>query len=267
MQFDIVLPSIISIVTVAIVLLYARFEARIKPFFKGKEFGIRDAVFLVVAMGIMVTIIVFVPQQAIKVLFLMAYSFVLFLFTYVALERWYFAVLPSMVFLGMYFSPFWRAPFWGLVLLDVFGIVFAVAISLYLGGLFSWATVLVFAALITVMDSIQVLVTGFMGASVEKLGAERLPVFIEVPAFPFQGSILLGLGDIFLAGLLAIQTGQRFSRKAGVICAVSIGFAFLLFEIAILNYKFTHYFPATLVVVCGWLLGLGLYRLAGRKWA
>ena len=259
MLFDVVLPSIISVVTIAIVWLYAKFETKIKSLFEEKEFRIRDAVFLVITMGVMVTIIVFVPQQAIQVLFLIAYSFILFLFTYTAIEKWYFAVLPPIFFLVLYLF------FWNIVLLNVFAILFAVFISVYLGGLFSWTTVLVFAGLITVMDIVQVFITGFMGTSAGKLVELGLPILIQVPTFPVESWIGLGLGDIFLAGLLAIQTAQKYDRKAGVTSAMSIGFAFLLFEIIILNYNFTGYFPATLVVVGGWLLGLGLYYLVKQK--
>jgi len=256
MLFDIVLPSIITVVTIAIVWLYAKLEIKIKSLFEEKEFSIRDAVLLVIAMGAMITVIVFVPHQAIQVLFLTAYAFVLFLLTYIASEKWYFSLLPPIVFMALYVSPFW-----GITLVNIFAIIFAVFISVYLGGLFSWKTVLVFAALLTVMDVIQVFATGFMGASAEKMVDLKLPILIQVPTFPLQGAIRLGLGDIFLAGLLAIQTAQKYNQKAGVISAISIGFAFLIFEISILNYEFAGYFPATLVVVGGWLLGLGLQRL------
>ncbi len=157
MLFDIVLPSIVSTVTIAIVFLYVKFETKLKSLFEEKEFQIRDAVFLVIAMGAMVTVIVLVPEQAIRVLFLMAYSFVLFLFTYVALERWYFSILPPIVFVALYLSDFWD-----IFLLNMFALIFAIFISVYLGGLFSWTTVLVFAGLITVMDFVQVFVTGWV---------------------------------------------------------------------------------------------------------
>ena len=255
MPFDIVLPSIVSLITIAIIWLYVKFEAKMKTIFEEKEFRVRDAVFLVLAMGIMVTIIVFVPQQAIQILFLAAYSFVLFLFTYIAVERWYVALLPPAIFVLLYLFA------WNLILLNIFAILFAVFISVYLGGLFSWKTVLVFAALITVMDIIQVFVTGFMGTSAEKLVELKLPILIHVPTFPLEGSIRLGLGDLFLAGLLSIQTAQRYGRRAGGITAVTIGLAFLVFEAIVFSYRFAGYFPATVVVLSGWLLGLGIRRL------
>ncbi|UCE95819.1 MAG: hypothetical protein JSV51_08970 [Candidatus Bathyarchaeota archaeon] len=259
MQFDIVLPSIVTLITVSIVWLYTRFEVKIKSLFEEKEFQIRDAVFLVVSMGTIVTIIVFVPQRALQILFLVAYSFVLFLFTYIAVEKWFLAVLPPIFFVGLYLSGFWN-----IIFLNVFAIIFAILISIYLGGLFSWKTVLVFAGLITIMDFIQVFITRFMGTAAGKFIDLRLPVLLQVPTFPRQGGILLGLGDIFLAGLLAIQIELKYGRKAGAISAVLTGFAFFIFEIAILNFEFAGFFPATLVVLFGWLAAFGIVYVRAR---
>jgi presenilin-like A22 family membrane protease len=258
MSFDVVLPTVITLVTVVIVLLYQKFETRMASLFEEKEFQIRDVVFLVITMGIMVTIIVFVPQQAIQVLFLAAYSFVLFLFAYTAAEKWYLAVVPPAIFIALYLY------FWNIWLLNIFAIVFAISVSIYLGGLFSWRTVLVFAGLITVMDVIQVFGTGFMGEAAGKAVALQLPVLVQVPTFPREGGIGLGLGDIFLGGLLSIQAMQKYDRKAGLVSALLLGLAFFVFEMLLFYYEFARFFPATLVVVAGWLLGLGVYRFARR---
>ncbi len=261
MPFDIVLPTIISTFTVIVVLLFGRFETKIKSLFEEKEFQVRDTVFLVIVMGVMVTVIVFVPQQAIQILFLMAYSFALFLFTYIVTGKWYIALLSPAVFVALYFS------LWNLLLLNIFAIIFAVFVTVYLGGLFSWKTVMVFAALITVMDFVQVFGTGFMGASAEKLLDLKLPIMILVPTFPVEitGYLGLGLGDVFLTGLLAIQTAQKYGRRAGFVSALSVGFAFFVFEFAVFSYAYAGFFPATLVVVGGWLLGLAINKLLGRK--
>ncbi len=259
MLFDIVLPSIISLVTIAIVLLYERSETKIKSLFEEKEFEIRDAVLLVVAMGVMVTVIALIPQQAIQILFLAAYSFILFLFTYITAEKWYLAILSPIIFVLLYLF------FWNVALLNVFAIAFAVFISVYMGGVFSWKTVLVFAGLITAMDIIQVFGTEFMVTAAGKFVELKLPILIQVHTFPRQGGIILGLGDIFLGGLLSIQTMRKYGKKAGVISAILVGVAFAFFEVAVFNYEFAVFFPATLVVVCGWLLSLGICYLARPK--
>ena len=261
MTFDVVLPFIVSVIAVASVLLYGRLESKIKSLFQEKEFRVRDSALLVIAMAVMVSVIVFVPQQALRLLFLVAYSFVLFLFTYLVTEKWYLALLPSAVFVVLYLSPLWD-----LLLLNVFAVMFAVFVTVYLGGVFSWKAVLVFAALITVMDFIQVFGTGLMGASAEKLWDLKLPIMIVVPTFPVdtQG-FKLGLGDLFLTGLLAIQTSGKYGTRAGVVSACAVGLAFFVFEVTVFASQFSGVFPATIVVVCGWLLGLGVHHLVFQR--
>lgn len=259
-MFDISLPVIVSLITTLIVWLFPKFRNKVEGIFEEKKFGVRDVVFLVVAMGAMVTAIVFIPQQAIQILFLAAYTFVLFLITYIALDKWYFAVLPPAIFLILYFSTLWSS-----LLITLFAVIFIVSITIYVGNLFSWSTVLIFTALITVMDVIQVFGTNFMGQAATKVIQLQLPVAIQVTTFPIEGEVFLGLGDLFLAGLLSIQTSRKFNKRAGLISAISIGVAFFIFE-ALANYfNFRSFFPATIVVVCGWLLGFGIFYLIKRR--
>jgi presenilin-like A22 family membrane protease len=251
-MFDISLPAAVSLITIAIVWLFPKFKDRAENLFVEKKFSALDAVFLVVAMGVMVTLIAFIPGQAIQILFLGAYSFILFLFTYIALDEWLFAILPPALFLILYFSPLWSSP-----LVTLFAIVFIVSITVYVGSMFSWSTVLIFSALITVMDIIQVFGTRFMGQAATKVIQLKLPVAIQVATFPVEGQVLLGLGDLFLAGLLSIQTSRRLSKRAGLLSAISIGAAFFIYETLAIHFNVTSYFPATVIVVCGWLLGYG----------
>jgi hypothetical protein len=260
-MFDVSLPIIVSLITIAIVWLFPKFKNKVENLFEEKKFSVFDAFFLVVAMGVMVTVIVMIPEQAIQTLFLAAYSFVLFFFTYITLDKWYIALLPPAIFLILYFSPLWSS-----ILITLFAIIFIVSITIYVSSLFSWSTVLIFTAMITTMDVIQVIGTKFMGQAADKVMQLQLPVAIQVPAFPIGGDVILGLGDLFLAGLLSIQTSRKFDRRAGIISAISIGIAFFIFETLAIYFNFSSYFPATIVVACGWLLGFGiLYILKYRS--
>jgi multisubunit Na+/H+ antiporter MnhB subunit len=53
-------------------------------------------------------------------------------------------------------------------------------------------------------------------------------------------------------------------RRAGVLIAIAIGIAMLVFEIVELNTNYFRYFPATVVILLGWLLGLGFTKLAAK---
>ena len=252
MILDILLPSVLFLIAVAIIFLYAKFEKKVDSLLGGTELRVGHVVLLVAAIGIMVTVLLFVPDIAMTVFFLFAYSTILFLFTYLLAPKWYLAVPIPVLFIALYLSPYWNIP-----LFDFFAIIFAVCISVYMGSLFTWKTTAAFVALLTVMDVIQVLITGHMVTSGEKAITLGLPVGIILPTFPSTGLLtFLGLGDVFLFGLLSIQTTRKYGRNFGLASIVSITVVFLLLQTILLNYT-DKGFPATVLVISGWLTSLG----------
>jgi hypothetical protein len=321
MTFDIVMPLTLFLVTIVAMLLEKRVEGKLKVAVEEREFRVRDVVLLVAVMSVTISLIVFVPQMAVMILFLFSYSMLLFIFTYlfsdfkkaqaslfcvaflvvsflaaaislfifsadswvaygalaffclfsftfIALlyeqnrvgmgERWYLAVLPSVLFIFLYLF-FGRTPLWFPYLLDLYGIVFAVLISLYLGSLFTWNTALIFAGLLTVMDVILVLVTGAMVSAASHVSGLGLPVLVSLPTVPAvvteTGRLLymgLGLGDFFFAGLLAIQTFKKYGKGFAVLSVVGMASSFFVFEAYLLTYELRA-FPGTLMIICGWL--------------
>jgi len=210
---------------------------------------------MVISMGLMVTAIVFIPKQAVQIIFITAYSYMMFSFTYIALRKWYVAVLPPIVFILFYYF------YWEPLIFNLFVAIFAIIIPVYLGNLFSWKTTWIFAILLTIMDVIQVFGTGFMGKSATKMIELKLPVLLMLPTYPAGRLIGLGLGDIFLAGLLAVQTTLKKGQKAGILTAMTIGIAIFVFEVALFNTMFVNFFPATIVVIAGWIASIGIARL------
>ncbi|MGQ9550814.1 MAG: hypothetical protein ACUVUE_00165 [Candidatus Bathycorpusculaceae bacterium] len=77
------MPIALFTITVVAMFLQGKLEKRLRANFEEKEFRVRDAVFLVVAISVTVSLIVFIPQAAIMTFFLLAYSMVLFTFVYV----------------------------------------------------------------------------------------------------------------------------------------------------------------------------------------
>lgn len=82
MYFDVAMPLTLFAVILVAMFLGKKVEAKLKSAFKEKEFRVRDAVFLVAAMGVTVSLIVFIPKTAVATLFLFSYSMLLFMFTY-----------------------------------------------------------------------------------------------------------------------------------------------------------------------------------------
>lgn len=260
MYCDVVMPSALFLVTLTSLLLSEKVGNRLKAVFEEKQFASKDAVLLVIVMGIAVTLIGLGARYGLinilMAVFLFSYSALLFMFAYVFLDkRWYLAALPPGLFILLYFIL--RDTFvWSLYLVNIYAVVFAVLITLYLGSLFTWKATWIFAFLITIMDIVQVFVTGVMVQAAETGVALKLPVVVAMPIFPpmdgVTGLLRLGLGDFFLAGLLSIQLLKKYGRKYAVLSAVTIAVAFFFFEIYLLNYL-RGYFPATLIVIFGWL--------------
>jgi len=206
-----------------------------------------------------------------------------------AQERWYVAVQPPALFvlLFVFFNVVYDgAPVWYPVLLDVFALTFAVLIILYLGSLFTWKTVLVFAVLLTIVDIILVLGTGSMVVAAQQFTGLGLPVLVYLPNVPLvvapQGFLSffgflprgLGLGDFFFAGILALQTFKKFGKQAGYASVVAMTVSFAVFEAflpeivrllePLLNREIGG-FPGTLMIILGWLPVVAWKILGERK--
>jgi presenilin-like A22 family membrane protease len=266
MRFDVLLPVTVFIVVAASVLVYPRSERGLKTFLQGK-LRPRDVVILVAVMGAMITVVALIPAMAIQILFISSYVYIMFFFAYLLTRRWYLALFPPVIFLAAYAISYLVYPntVVSLLVTDVLAVAFSVMMTVYMGVLFSWKTMWIYATLLTVMDVIQVFGTGFMGQVAEKTIRLQLPVALILPAYPAGGQIGLGLGDIILSGLLAVQTALRYGRRAGILVAGTVCSAMFLFEVASMNLVSFRYFPATLIVVAGWGAGMAAIFLLRRR--
>lgn len=333
--FDVAMPLTLFLVTFAALLLNKRVEGKLKAILEERQFRTVDTVVFAVMAGVLVSVIIFVPQMAVITLFLFSYASLLYTFSYLLsavtkkktlllisaflaailivgtialfgpftgkfvfygglaayglaifavasllLEskrsgsggRWYLAALPPALFTIVFFV-FVSTPAWFPFLFDAFGIVFAVLITLYLASLFTWKTTVIFAAVLTVIDFILVLVIPVMEAAATHVAGLGLPVVIVLPIVPpipvAEGlfglqPIALGLGDFFFAGTLATQTYKKIGKIPAVVSAVTMSAAFGVFEILLLSTDFGA-FPGTLMIILGWLPIVAWKLLAERK--
>ncbi len=185
--------------------------------------------------------------------------------------RWYLGVFAPVLFLIVFFLFMYQpVPLLSIVLIDIFGVIFTILITLYLTSLFTWKVTFVFAALLTVMDIVMVLVTGFTVTAAETLVGLNLPVLVFLPTIPLIVTsrgisfMSLGLGDFFFAGTLATQTYKKYGKRAAIISAVTMTVSFGVFEAALLSTDFGA-FPGTVMIILGWLPVVGWKLLSGRK--
>ncbi|MGO8807669.1 MAG: hypothetical protein ACLQO7_13950 [Candidatus Bathyarchaeia archaeon] len=200
-------------------------------------------------------------------------------------ERWYVAVQPPAIFvmLFVFFNFINNAgtrAVWAPYLMDVFGLTFAILIILYLSSLFSWKTVGLFAVLLTAMDVILVIGTPAMVTAATSFTSLGLPVLVWLPNIPLMtqaGAYLfrgLGLGDFFFAGVLIVQTLNKFGRKTALTAALAIAVAFGIWEAYlgdIINGlkpilgRDIGGFPGTVMIISGWAPIIGWKLLSERR--
>ena len=260
MNLDVVLPISLLAFVLAIMSIYMKLEKKIRLLFEREmKLRRRDVVLLVLLMGLMVTVMALVPDRVLQIFYISSLSYLLFSFTYNVLKKWYFAVFPPAIFVLSYLF------FWNLIIFNVFAFTLAGIVIVHLSVIFTWKTTLIFAGLLTTLDIFQVFITGFMGELAEKVVFNlQLPVVIMIPTYPANGRTILGIGDILLSGLLAVQSILKQGRRSGILTAIAIGIAMFVFEIVELNTSYFRYFPATVVVLLGWLLGLGFAKLVAK---
>jgi hypothetical protein len=255
MLFDIAMPLTLFLVTLASMLLNGKTEKRLTSSLEEREFETKDAVLLVAGMAVMISLIFLLPETALMIIFLFSYSMLLFLFTLAfAKEKFYpeFAAMPSALFIILY--AFTRqTTLWSVYLINIYAVVFAVMITLYLQTLFTWKTSLVFVGLITTADIILVLVTKAMVSVATETLNLQLPVLVTVPTIPSLGKLSLGLGDFFFAGLLGIQSFKKYGRAFGFVSLVVMTISFLIYESFLLTYRIGA-FPGTVMILSGWLI-------------
>ncbi|MEM2308945.1 MAG: hypothetical protein QXV71_00410 [Candidatus Bathyarchaeia archaeon] len=254
MIMDFLMPSILLIIVALALLLHKRVESRMRRILEDRKLSVREIILMVTLMGIMVSVATLIPEYAIQILFIAAYSYMLLVFTYIFSGRLALSILPPSIFIITYLMTD------SILVTNIFAAIFAIMIITYLNSLFSLRVALIFSALLIVMDIVQVFFTGHMVGAAIKMLSLRLPVAIVLP-----GISVLGLGDIFLSGLLSTQAASRYGRKVGLLTAATISLAFFIFEFLMLNFGLgAGGFPATVIVLLGWLLGIGIYTLQRR---
>lgn len=269
MEVNFLLPiSLFTIITLS-VLVCGRATGRIKELFGSKEISIREVIVIIIFMGALVTVIGLIPGYAVQILFAATISYTLFIFTYLFTRKIIAAVTPPIIFIAalLLLNLLLMEDVLAVILItDIFSAIFAIIAVTLLSPLFSWRVTIIFAGLLTIMDVIHVFVTGHMVEAASKIVGLGLPLMLLLPRLPSLKELTaLGLGDIFLSGLIATRMASKYNQRAGLLTALSISIIFLVFDIIAHNF-IQHFraFPATILVLSGWLLGASPYIL--KNW-
>ncbi len=262
MEMDLLLPLSVFTIAASSIFLYEKFEKKMRGIFEGRKLGMREVAFMVFLMGVMVTLVAFMPGYAIQILFVSAYAYMLLVFAYIVLGKWFLAIFPPAIFVATYLLVK------NIYVVNIFAAIFSIMVIVYLSPLFPWKITLAFAALLTIMDVIQVFWTGYMIESASKMIGLHLPVALILPTYPSQKLMAIGIGDIFLSGLLSVQTALKYKRKVGLLSAAMISFTLFIFEFLVLNLPLKIAgFPATIIVLLGWFSTVGFFHVKNEKFS
>lgn len=195
-----------------------------------------------------------------------------------AKQKWYLAGLSPALFV-LLFVFYNQTHLWFPYLLDVYAILFAMLIIIYLAPMFNWKIMFVYALAITALDVFSVWGPGHvMYQAATTLTNLNLPVLAWLPNIPIihltEGIWLngLGLGDLFFTGVLSFQTMKKFGQKTTLVSMIGIALSFGLFELILLNPGSAiskllpvQALPATLPILLGWIPAVAVKMLIDRS--
>jgi hypothetical protein len=340
MNFDLLMPLFLFLLPLGAIFLAKRAETKLKKTIESQEFGNKDSALFITMITLMFTVIFFIPDQTILVLFLFSYSSLLFTVSYVysdlrpkrlqlycgvfavvgvlaavaglagllssdlrlygavgfavlavcavvslvyaqwkadGKQKWYIAALSPALFVLLYLF-FNQTPIWFPYLMDIYGMLFAILIIMYMAPMFNWKILFIFAVAITTLDIILVWGPGhLMVQAADTLTGMNLPVLVWLPNIPFMTSAEgyvwfhgLGLGDLFFTGVLSFQTLKRLGKKTTIVSMVAISISFGLNELVLMNENLAKLLPvaalpATLPILAGWLPVIAVKLYFDRK--
>lgn len=255
-MLDISLPFVLAAVSLGAFVIYPAYEKKVTSLYGREKITSKGSVAIVAMIAISVAVLAYAPSLAIKFFMTAILSILLYAFTYILTGRKRLSTLPAIAFLTLFFA------FWNVWISNFFAAFIVVVLASALAALLTWRATLLFTSLLLLLDAFHVFVTEMMSTTAVKMIQLRLPTLIAVPTFPTQGWIFLGLGDLILASLLAIQTAKKFSRSYGIVAIAAMASGFLISENVIFNMGF-QFFPATTMVAVGWLAVLMYLKLKG----
>ncbi|MDI6805223.1 MAG: hypothetical protein QMD20_00995 [Candidatus Bathyarchaeia archaeon] len=207
MYLDFAMPLTLFAVTLVAMLLNDKVEGKLKGVFEEKKFGFLDALLLIGAISVTVWLIVFIPQMAVMIIFLFAYSTLLFTFTYIFSNFQKFgAKLFCMTFLTVTFLI-------GAASLFIFiGNSIAVYAALTFFGLFAFA----FLALLYEESRVSTKERWYLAVLPPALFISLYIFFSRTPIwFPY----LLNLYGIVFGVLIILYLGSLFTWKTTIFFA------------------------------------------------
>ncbi len=260
MFFDLTIPIVIFIFSVTISYVYPSFEKRVEKLFAGeRELSCKEIALVLLIISINLVVMFFLPENFLPYLILFATCVFLFSAFYILTNKEAISVALVIFFLASYF--FLKG---NIITFNMFSFIIAFSASLIFNTLFTWRTVWLFLTVLTSLDVFFVFCTNIMVTVAERALELSLPLLIKLPSFPLflNRTIGLGLGDLLVASLIAVQTAKEINKKAGLMSSIGMSLSTVVMGIVLLNFKSA--LPATVFLYSGGALVAVIYYLKGK---
>ncbi len=163
------------------------------------------------------------------------------------------AVLFGLIYPILFFN------YWNIYTFNLIAVLFVVSLILLMSNIIPWKILKLFVVLVLIMDITLVFITRDMVVLGTKIMSLQIPILIHIP---IGNGIAIGLGDIFIAGLLCLQ----FTKEKGYTKNLSLGFIWITTALLfILLFILTLYlpermYPATIFVALSFMGATILFK-------
>ncbi len=148
---------------------------------------------------------------------------------------------------------------WNIYSFNLIAILLVVSVILLISNIIQWNILKLFVVLILIMDITRVFITRDMVVLGSRIMSLQIPILIHIP---IGNGLTIGLGDIFITGLLCLQ----FTKEKGYTSNKSLGFIwittsllFILLFIVIM-YLPKQMYPATIFVTLSFMGAAILFK-------
>ncbi|CAG0949773.1 hypothetical protein METP3_00139 [Methanosarcinales archaeon] len=163
------------------------------------------------------------------------------------------AILSGLIYPILYFN------YWNTYTYNLIAALLAISLILLISNIMSWDILKLFFILLMIMDISLVFVTKDMVAFGNKILFLQIPILIHIP---FGEGISIGLGDIFITGLLCLEftREKEYSDNRSLKFVWIITALFFMILYLVKAYLPDQMYPATIFVGLSFICAIALSR-------
>jgi len=239
-----ILSLVIGIILTICLFLRGRFAANFKSIFKESLNVKLENRYVILFALLLIPAVVYILKNLDKDVLLYIYFIAGFLILgpvgYI-LTRNKAVLLSGLIYPVLYFN------YWNTYTFNLIAVLLAISLILLISNIISWSVLKLLFVLLMIMDIALVFITRDMVAFGHKILVLQIPILIHIP---FGEGVSIGLGDIFITGLLSLGFTKEkefsYNRSLRFVWIIAALFFIILY---LVNAYLPHQmYPATIFV-------------------